>query len=69
MDIDTKDKRINVMNIICRTFNGITPTGAIDQNDKENYAWLYIPYTYPDITAITGEMYERSIDCSVGCKL
>lgn len=49
MAIDTKDKRINVMNITCRTFTGITPTGSITQNDKENFAWLYFPFTPSEI--------------------
>ncbi len=48
MAVDTKDKRINVMNITCRTFVGITPSGSITQNDKENFAWLYFPFSYSE---------------------
>lgn len=69
MAIDTEDKRRCVMNITTRTFVGLTPDGSIDQDDKENYAWLYFPFVHPAPSVGVEEMYIRSIDCTVGCKL
>lgn len=66
MAIDTKDKRLNVTNITLRTHFGLTPTGSVDQNDKENYAWYYIPFAAPLPVVGEAEQFKYNIGPTVG---
>lgn len=49
--MDTANKRRAIINMISHHSIGLVPNNDVEQNDVQNYAWIYPFLTYPSPSA------------------